>query len=576
MKGGAVSAADSAGTERNGGSVTSETDGAITGPRRYVVLSVLCVTLLLISLDTTVLNVALPSIVRGLHATSSQLQWIVDAYAVVFAGLLLVLGNLGDRLGRKWVFLGGLVVFAAGSAGSAFAATPDRLVLARACMGVGAAGIMPTTLSILSNVFTEERSRARAIGIWSGTTGLGVAGGPIVGGWLLSHFWWGSVFLINVPIAAVGVAAAAFLVPNSHNPAARRPDPIGSLLSIVGLGALLWGIIEAPGRTWTSPLVLGALLSGGVVLGLFVVWELRSSHPMLPMNFFRSRRFSAAIGAMGLVIFGLLGAFFLLTQWLQFSIGYSPLQTGLRIGPIALVLLVAAPASSLIARVVGTKPVVCTGMALIAVGLGLLSRTTVAGTYLQALPSFVLLGCGTGLALAPSIESVLGSVPRQEAGVGSATSDTALQLGGALGVAVLGTALNIRYQGRISPLLAHQPIPDAVRHVILGSVGGALAVAHAVGGSSGAALGDVARRSFVSGMDVGLLIGAGVVAAAALVILAVLPNRPPSPRGTSRRPAGVVPSESEVMPLVSTLPSASRAVASRKRPAARKGAAGTS
>jgi hypothetical protein len=205
------------------------------------------------------------------------------------------------------------------------------------------------------------------------------------------------------------------------------------------------------------------------------------------------------------------------------------LQTGLRIGPIALVLLVAAPVSSLIARVVGTKPVVFTGMALIAVGLGLLSRTTVAGTYLQALPSFVLLGCGTGLALAPSIESVLGSLPRQEAGVGSATSDTALQLGGALGVAVLGTALNIRYQGRLSPLLAHQPVPGAIRHLVLGSLGGALAVAHAVGGGSGAALADVARRSFVSGMDMGLLVGAWVVVAAALVILAALPNRPPPP-----------------------------------------------
>jgi EmrB/QacA subfamily drug resistance transporter len=300
--------------------MTVRTEAAVTGARRYVVLSVLCVTLLLISLDTTVLNVALPSIVRGLHATSSQLQWIVDAYAVVFAGLLLVLGSLGDRIGRKWVFLGGLLVFAAASAGSAFAASPDRLVIARACMGIGAAGIMPSTLSILSNVFTEERSRARAIGIWSGTTGLGVAGGPIVGGWLLSHFWWGSVFLVNVPIAAIGAAAAFLLVPNSRNPAAQRPDPIGSLLSIIGLGMLLWGIIEASGRTWTSPLVLGALLAGGAVLGLFVVWERRCGHPMLPMAFFRSRRFSAAIGAMGLVIFGLLGAFFLLTQWLQFSV----------------------------------------------------------------------------------------------------------------------------------------------------------------------------------------------------------------------------------------------------------------
>ncbi|HUJ64082.1 MAG TPA: MFS transporter, partial [Acidimicrobiales bacterium] len=444
--------------------------GSLVGARRWVALSVLCVSLLLISLDTTVLNVAMPTIVRSLRATSSELQWMVDSYAVVFAGLLLVMGSLGDRFGRKWVFLAGLAVFAAGSLGSAFAGSADRLVLTRACMGIGAAGIMPSTLSILSNVFTEDEDRARAIGVWSGTTGLGVAAGPIFGGWLLTHFWWGSVFLINVPIAAIGIIAAAFLVPNSRNTAAKRPDPIGAVLSVVGLGTLLWGIIEAPGRTWTSPLVLGAFGVAAVALFAFVRWEQRCDHPMLHISFFRSRRFSAAIAAMGLVIFGLLGMFFLLTQWLQFSLGYTPLQTGLRIGPIALVVLVGAPLSNVIARVIGTKPVVACGMALIALGLGLLSRMTVHGGYGNALPLFILIGLGTGLALAPSIESVLGSLPRQEAGVGSATSDTALQLGGALGVAVLGTALNMRYQGRMSPLLAHQPIPGSIRALILGSV----------------------------------------------------------------------------------------------------------
>jgi len=503
---------------------------AVTGIRRWIVLSVLCVSLLLISLDTTVLNVAMPTIVRSLKATSSQLQWMVDAYAVVFAGLLLTLGSLGDRVGRKWVFLAGMVVFAAGSAGSAFSGTPDRLVVARACMGVGAAGIMPSTLSILSNVFTEERDRARAIGIWSGTTGLGVATGPIVGGWLLAHFWWGSVFLINVPIAVLGLIAAALLVPNSWNRAAKRSDPVGALLSVLGLGGLLWGIIEAPSRTWTSPLVLGALTGALIVLGAFVYWERHCDNPMLRLSFFRSARFSAAIAAMGLVLFALLGMFFLLTQWLQFSLGYSPLQTGLRVGPIALVLLVAAPLSSVLVRIVGTKPIVASGLCLIAVGLGLLSRTTVYGGYTDALPLFILIGLGTGLVLAPSIESVLGSLPREEAGVGSATSDTALQLGGALGVAVLGTALNIRYQSRMTPLLAHEPIPNDIRRLILGSVGGALGVAQHVGGSLGAELADVARRSFVSGMDLGLVVGAAVVGVAGLVVIAVLPNRAPDHR----------------------------------------------
>jgi EmrB/QacA subfamily drug resistance transporter len=502
--------------------------GHLTGARRWAALVPLCVTLLLISLDTTVLNVALPSIVRDLHATSSQLQWMVDAYSLVFAGLLLSLGSLGDRVGRKWVFLSGLAVFAAGSAGSSFASSPNRLILARACMGVGAAAIMPSTLSILANVFTEERERARAIGIWSGTTGIGVAAGPMLGGWLLAHFWWGSVFLVNVPIAVLGIAAAFFLVPNSKSPVADRSDPVGAALSVAGLALLLWGIIEAPGRGWGSPLILGSLGSAVVVIAAFVVWERRSEHPMLPMRFFKSRRFSAAVGAMALVVFGLLGLFFVMTQWLQFALGYSPLEAGLRVGPVALVLLFVAPASSLVARKIGTKPVVFSGLLLIALGLGLLSRTSVTGTYLDALPSLLLLGTGTGLALAPCIESVLGSLPREQAGVGSATSDTALQVGGALGVAVLGTALNLRYQNRLAPLLAHQVVPAYVRQLILGSLGGAQAVAAHVGGPSGIALAAAARSAFVSGMDLGLLTGSLVVAVAAFVVLVSLPSRAPS------------------------------------------------
>jgi EmrB/QacA subfamily drug resistance transporter len=488
-------------------------------------LSVLCITLLLISLDNTILNVALPSIVRSLHATSSQLQWIVDAFAVLFAGLLLTLGALGDRVGRKFVFMGGLVVFGGGSALAAWSASPDRLMAARAVMGVGAAALMPCTLSILTNVFTTERDRARAIGIWSGTAGIGVAIGPILGGFLLVHYWWGSVFLINVPIAAIGLVATASLVPNSKNPRARRADPLGAGLSIVGLGLLLWGIIEAPNRTWTSPLILGALAGSVVVITSFVMWERKIDHPMLPLEFFGNRRYSAAIASLALVLFALLGLFFLMTQYLQFCLGFSPLRTGLGIGPIALVLLVVAPLSIMLARRFGTKPVVVGGLVLIAVGLGLLSRTTVHGTYIDAAPWLALIGVGVGLALAPSTESVMGSLPREDAGVGSATSDTSMQLGGALGVAVLGTALNIRYLSFMTPLLRHQPIPPNIDKLILGSLGGALAVAHHVPGKSGAALAEAARQGFVSGMDFGLIVAAALVGVAGLLVLAALPNR---------------------------------------------------
>ena len=459
-------------------------DTALSRGRRRATLAVLCVTLLLISLDNTILNVALPSIVRSLQATSTQLQWIVDAFAVFFAGLLLTFGALGDRVGRKWVFMGGLVVFGAGSALAACSGTPDRLTAARAVMGVGAAALMPCTLSILTNVFTGDRDRARAIGIWSGTAGLGVAIGPMLGGLLLVHFWWGSVFLINVPIATIGLIATAFLVPNSKSPHPRRPDPVGAGLSIVGIGLLLWGIIEAPNRTWTSPLVVGALAGSVIIIGFFVLWERSTDHPMLPLKFFGNRRYSAAIAALALLLFALLGLFFLFTQYLQFCLGFSPLKTGLAIGPIALVLLVAAPASVIIARRFGTKPVVAGGLLLIAVGLGLLSRTTVHSTYGDAVPWLVLIGVGVGLGLAPSTESVMGSLPRAEAGVGSATSDTSMQLGGALGVAVIGTALNIRYQNFMTPLLAHLPIPASIEKLILGSLGGALGRRHACPGQS--------------------------------------------------------------------------------------------
>jgi len=486
---------------------------------------VLCTSLLIVSLDNTILNVALPSIVRDFHASSSDLQWIVDSYAVLFAGLMLVLGSVGDHVGRKRVFMAGLVVFATGSALSAFSGSPHWLIASRALMGVGGAAIMPSTLSILTNVFTQERDRARAIGIWSGTTGIGIAVGPIAGGWLLAHFWWGSVFLINVPIALAGAVAAFWLVPESKDATAKRPDPVGGVLSTVGTGLLLWGIIEAPNQTWSSPRVLGALALAVVVLTSFVLWERRSTHPMLDLSFFRSRRFSAAIGSMSFVMFALMGALFLLTQYLQFSLGYSPFAAGLRVGPVALVILVVAPLSSLLVRGVGTKAIVASGMATIAVGMGLLSRTTTAGSYGAALPALLLLGIGTGLAFAPSTESVMGSVPREKTGMGSATNGTALQLGGALGVGVLGSLLASRYQGRLDPVLAHQAVPAPALRLIDSSLGGALAVAQRVGGAQGAALAGLARRAFVNGMDLAMVVGAVVVTVAAALVLAFLPSR---------------------------------------------------
>ncbi len=497
--------------------------------RRWMVLAVLCLTLLIINLDGTILNVALPTIVTTLHATSSQLQWIVDAYVVVLAGLLLIAGSLGDHVGRKWVFIGGLVAFAAGSATSAWAATPDQLICARAFMGVGAAAIMPSTLSILTNVFTEPRDRARAIGLWSGTSGLGLAIGPVVGGWLLAHYWWGSVFLINVPIAVIACGATLLVVPDSKNFSAKRPDLVGAGCSILGVGLLLWGIIEAPLRGWTSLMILGAFVGAAVVIGGFVMWERRTTHPLLELSFFKSRRFSVAMAGLGLVLFALSGGLFLFTQYLQFCLGYSALQTGLRIAPIAAVLLVVASLSSSLVRWLGTKVVVFVGMLLIAIGFAMLSMVTIHSTYANVLPAFILMGIGTGLAVAPCTESVMGSVSVDLAGIGSATNSTALQIGSALGVAVLGSLLNTRYQVDMRSLVGHLILPGSLRQTIVGSLGGALGVAARLGGSLSDQLVLSARQSFINAMVFAVSVGAAIAGAAALVVLAWLPARADDP-----------------------------------------------
>lgn len=389
--------------------------------------------------------------------------------------------------------------------------------------------VMPSTLSILTNVFSDEE-RTTAIGIWSGTTGLGVAVGPVAGGWLLAHYWWGSVFLVNVPIAALGLLATAWVVPNSKNLASKAPDPVGGGLSVAGMGLLLWGIIEAPNRTWTSPLVLGALAGAAIVLSAFVLWERRSTHPMLELPFFSARRFSAAVSAMGIVIFALMGGLFILTQYLQFSLGYSALAAGLRIAPVAGVLLVTAPLSTVLVRLVGTKPVVFVGLGVIGAGLLIVSNTTVHGGYLDALPAFIMIGGGTGLALAPCTDAVMGSVPQELAGAGSATNGAFLQTGGALGVAVLGSLLNDRYKGHLGPLLHGYQIPTTVLHTITGSLGGALEVAQQVGGDLGAGLAGAARHTFVSGMDLSCQVAGFVVIAAAVLVAVFLPNRAKVPR----------------------------------------------
>jgi EmrB/QacA subfamily drug resistance transporter len=508
----------------------------VSGARRWLALAILCLAVLITTLDTTVLNVVLPTLVRRLGATTTQLQWIVDTYVIVYAGLVLVSGSVADRVGRRRVFVAGLVLFAAGSAWAAFSGSVSVLIAARASMGVGGALVEPTTLAIITSVFTVPAERQRAIGLWAGTSGLGVALGPIIGGLLLAHFWWGSVFLINVPIALIGVACGIMLVPESKNAAALAPDFPGGLLSIAGLGLLMWAIIEAPDSGWTSAQVIGVGIGGLVVLAVFASWERHSSHPMLNLGFFRHREFSWAIGSEGMATIGLFGTLFVLTQFLQFDLGYTPLQAGIRTLPAAGAIAVVSPLSALLQRSVGTKVTVAAGLFVICAGLWQISLATATATYADAVAGIVIAGAGAGLVLPAGTASVMGSVPESNTGVGSATNGTVLQLGGALGVAIVGSLLTTRYTNRMATALAVYHLPHAIMQTSLGSVGGALDAAARVGGALGNEVEQSARSAFVSGMDLGMLTGAILAITGGVLALVFIPGWP-----ARRRPEGRLP-----------------------------------
>jgi EmrB/QacA subfamily drug resistance transporter len=489
--------------------------------KRWLALAVLCVTVLVANLDSAVLNVALPTLVRDLNATAGDLQWIVDSYIVVFAGSLLAAGSLADRIGRKRTLLTGLAVFAGGSAWAAFSGDIGALIAARASMGTGGALMIPSTLSIISNMFRDPAERQRAIGRWGGTGGIGVALGPIIGGFLLARFWWGSVFLINVPIAMAGLLAACWLVPDSKNPAAKAPDLAGAGLSMTGTGMILWSIIEAPTRGWSSPPVIGAGAGGLAVLALFASWESITGHPMLNLSFFRQRPFSAAIPAVLTLTFGLFGALFMLTQFLQLSLGLTALQAGIRLLPVAAAVIVVAPASAVAVRAIGPKFTIAAGLALAAAGLWLISGAAVSTAFAGLAAGMVLLGTGAGLALPTATGSVVGSVPPADSGVASAADTAAIHLGGALGVAVAGSLLATRYQDQMTGALSGRPLPATARN----SLGGALAAVARACGTTGAPLIHLAKTAFVSGMDLGLLTGAVVAVAGCLVTLICMPAR---------------------------------------------------
>jgi EmrB/QacA subfamily drug resistance transporter len=479
--------------------------------RRWWTLGVLCLSLVMIVVANASLNVALPTLVKDLHAGSSSLQWIVDAYSLVFAGLLLTAGSLGDRYGRRLALNSGLLIFGGASGLAAFATSSSELIAARAVMGVGAALVMPATLSVLAHVFPPAERR-QAIAIWAGFAGVGAALGGVTSGWLLQHFWWGSIFLTNVAVVAVALIAGAILIPSANEDHEPALDLVGALLSIAGLGSLVYAIIEAPGRGWLSAPTLVAFVIAALILFAFARWELHVAEPMLDLRFFRNPQFAAAASSITLVFFVMFGMIFVMTQYLQLVLGYSPLGAGVRMLPWAVVYMISTRRSARFVERYGQRLVVSSGLVIVAAGLGVLALSGLQANYPLLALSLVVSAAGMGLVTAPSTGAIIVSLPLNKAGVGSAVNDTTRELGGALGVAVLGSLVASLYRGDL----------PASAHAASTSLGAGLEAAATLPGPAGAALAHAARAAYVHAFDITMLVAVGVSLMAAALISRVL------------------------------------------------------
>ncbi|WP_329021037.1 MFS transporter [Streptomyces sp. NBC_00690] len=485
---------------------TVESEPAITGrhPQRWLILGVICLAQLVVLLDNTVLSVAIPSLTRELDASATDIQWMINAYSLVQSGLLLTAGNAADRYGRKKMLISGLALFGIGSLAGGLAQTSDQLIAARAGMGIGGALLMTTTLAVVVNVF-DDTERVKAIGLWATVNSLGFATGPLIGGIMLDHFWWGSIFLINLPVVALGLFAAIVLVPESKNPRGERPDLLGAVLSTIGMTTLVYAIISGPEHGWTSTEVLLAAGVGTLVLGLFITWELRIPHPMLDMHFFRNQRFIGAVAGSILVAFGMGGSLFLLTQHLQFVLGYGPLDAGLRTAPFALAVValnLTGVGARLVARI-GTPATIALGMILVSSGLSAVALLGSNG-YGGMMLGLVTMGSGVALAMPAMANAIMSAIPPEKAGVGAGVNGTLAEFGNGLGVAVLGAVLNSRFAALVPALVGATSLPAAL----------------AAAGSEGerAEISD----AFASGLQTSQLVGAVAVLAGGLLAALLL------------------------------------------------------
>src|ERR1700758_3259504 len=484
-------------------------------------LAVICLGGFVLSVGATIVNVALPTLSRELHADTAQLQWIVDAYTLVMSGLLLSAGSFSDRYGRRGWLNSGLALFALTSAVAAQVNSADALIAARAAMGVGAAVIFPTTLGLITNIFTDPVPRAKAIGLWAAMVGVGVAVGPISGGWLLQHFWWGSVFMVNIPIAALAIIGSILFVPTSRDPAAPRVDVPGLLLSAVGITTLVYTVIEAPTWGWTNGRSSAGFALAAIVLAGFALWEQRSTHPMLDGSGFFTRRFSGGSLAVTAGFLTLFGFIFVITQYFQFIKDYTAFQAGVRLLPVAVSIALASVMGPWLVERVGTTAVVVAGLTSFATGLAWASTADAATPYTQIAMQMGLLGGGLGLTMAPATEALMGSLSADKAGVGSAVNDTTRELGGTLGVAIAGSIFASGDSGGLgASALTGLPV-EAMRH--------SMALAHRViqqlPAQQASSVRGTVDRAFLDGLQVSSLVCAGIALGAAIIVSWLLPAR---------------------------------------------------
>jgi len=502
-----------------------------------LILSSLLVASFLINLETTMVNVTLPVLVRELHASTNQLQWIVDAYSLVFAAFLLTAGSLSDRFGRKGMLLAGLAVFGLSSVVGGLVTSPDALIAARAVMGLGAAMTFPATLSIISNVFTGRTERAKAIGLWGATAGAAIAIGPIVGGFLLAHYTWSSIFFAMGPVAAVGMGVIVISVPTSRDPNPEAVDLPGLGLSAAFMALLVYTVIQAPTYGWGAGRTIAGFVGGALLLGVFVIIEYRSDHPMLDVRIFSNLRFTAASVSVTISFFTLFGFIFLIIQYMQFIRGWSPLSAGVRVLPVAIAVGIGSVVGTPLAVKVGTKVIVAAGLVAITI-FYLWAALTVTPTtsYFLIATQMVVFGLGMGLTSAPATDSIMGAVSLGRAGVGSAVNDSTRLLGGTLGVAIIGSVYASIYGSRLGRHLPSLlPTHDAV--IAHQSVGAALAVgrrAAALGHPGlGTAIHHAATNAFIDGLTAGCYVAGGVAAVGVVLAVAFLPSQPPTAMFTS-------------------------------------------